>query len=213
MLSEIFFERLRKGLNEYDSDAVEKVAKEIAENDVNPLEAINILTSTLREIGDKFERMEIFVPELMMAADAMKAGIAILEPLLKEGARETLGTVLIGTVDGDIHDIGKTIVATLLTGAGFNVIDLGVDLAASVFTEAVKKHNPEIVGASALMTTTMVMQEELIKHFKEVGLRDKVKIMIGGAVVTKEYADRIGADGFGANAANAVEVAKKLVGK
>ncbi len=212
-MSEIFFERLCKGLNEYDSDAVENAAKEIAENDVNPLEAINVLTSTLKEIGDKFERMEIFVPELMMAADAMKAGIAILEPLLKEGARETLGTVLIGTVEGDIHDIGKTIVATLLTGAGFNVIDLGIDLAASVFTEAVKKYNPDIVGVSALMTTTMVMQEELIKHFKEVGLRDKVKIMIGGAVVTKEYADRIGADGFGANAAKAVEIAKKLVGK
>jgi 5-methyltetrahydrofolate--homocysteine methyltransferase len=204
---------LRKGINEYDSDAVEKVAKEISKKGINPFEAIDVLTSTLKEIGDKYERMEIFVPELMLAAEAMKSGIAILEPLLKGEVRETLGTVVIGTVEGDIHDIGKNIVAMLLTGAGFKVIDIGVDVVASAFAEAVDKHNPDIVGVSTLMTTTMEMNKEIIRYFKEIGIRDKVKIMIGGAVVTKEYAEEIGADAFAANANEAVDVAKKLVGK
>ena len=212
-LSEIIFNKLRKGINEYDSDAVEKVAKEISEKGINPFEAIDVLTSTLKEIGDKYERMEIFVPELMLAAEAMKSGIAILEPLLKGEVRETLGTVVIGTVEGDIHDIGKNIVAMLLTGAGFKVIDIGVDVVASAFAEAVDKHNPDIVGVSTLMTTTMEMHKEIIRHFKEVGIRNKVKIMIGGAVVTKEYAEEIGADAFAANANEAVDVAKKLVGR
>ena len=171
------------------------------------------MTSTLKEIGDKYERMEIFVPELMLAAEAMKSGIAILEPLLKGEVRETLGTVVIGTVEGDIHDIGKNIVAMLLTGAGFKVIDIGVDVVASAFAEAVDKHNPDIVGVSTLMTTTMEMHKEIIRYFKEIGIRDKVKIMIGGAVVTKEYAEEIGADAFAANANEAVDVAKKLVGR
>ena len=204
---------MRKGINEYDSDAVEKVAKEISEKGINPFEAIDVLTSTLKEIGDKYERMEIFVPELMLAAEAMKSGIAILEPLLKGEVRETLGTVVIGTVEGDIHDIGKNIVAMLLTGAGFKVIDIGVDVVASAFAEAVDKHNPDIVGVSTLMTTTMEMHKENIRYFKEIGIRDKVKIMIGGAVVTKEYAEEIGADAFAANANEAVDVAKKLVGR
>ncbi len=212
-LSEIIFNKLRKGINEYDSDAVEKVAKEISEKGINPFEAIDVLTSTLKEIGDKYERMEIFVPELMLAAEAMKSGIAILEPLLKGEVRETLGTVVIGTVEGDIHDIGKNIVAMLLTGAGFKVIDIGVDVVASAFAEAVDKHNPDIVGVSTLMTTTMEMHKEIIRYFKEIGIRDKVKIMIGGAVVTKEYAEEIGADAFAANANEAVDVAKKLVGR
>jgi len=212
-LSEIIFNKLRKGINEYDSDAVEKVAKEISEKGINPFEAIDVLTSTLKEIGDKYERMEIFVPELMLAAEAMKSGIAILEPLLKGEVRETLGTVVIGTVEGDIHDIGKNIVVMLLTGAGFKVIDIGVDVVASAFAEAVDKHNPDIVGVSTLMTTTMEMVKEIIRHFKEIGIRDKVKIMIGGAVVTKEYAEEIGADAFAGNANEAVDVAKKLVGR
>ena len=212
-LSEIIFIKLRKGINVYDRDAVVKVAKEISEKGINPFEAIDVLTSTLKEIGDKYERMEIFVPELMLAAEAMKSGIAILEPLLKGEVRETLGTVVIGTVEGDIHDIGKNIVAMLLTGAGFKVIDIGVDVVASAFAEAVDKHNPDIVGVSTLMTTTMEMHKEIIRYFKEIGIRDKVKIMIGGAVVTKEYAEEIGADAFAANANEAVDVAKKLVGR
>ena len=205
--------KIREGLNEYDPDIVEKAVKEAVEKGIDPLEAIDILTSTLREIGEKFDRMEIFIPELMMAAEAMKTGLAILEPLLQKGAVKTRGTIVIGTVEGDIHDIGKTIVATFLTGAGFKVIDIGVDRTISEFAEAVEKYNPDVVGVSALMTTTMSMQEELISYFKKRGIRDKTKIIIGGAVVTEEYAQKIGADGFGSNAIEAVEVAKRLMSR
>lgn len=213
-MSNEIIKKLREDLLNFDSEAVEKTAKEALDEGVSPLEAVNVLTSTIRELGEMYERLEIFVPELMMAAEAMKSGIAILEPeLLKQGGRETLGTFVIGAVEGDIHDIGKTIVATMLTTSGFKVIDLGTDVSASAFAEAVKKHSPALVGASSLMTTTMIKLDELVNYFKEIGIREKVKILIGGAVVTKEYAEKIGADGYGATAVEAAEIAKKLVTK
>ncbi|UCH01980.1 MAG: cobalamin-dependent protein [Candidatus Bathyarchaeota archaeon] len=213
-MSEEIYEKIRQAIKDFDGDTVKAAAQESLDKGIDPLQTIDVLTDTIREIGNMFERMEIFVPELMMAAEAMKEGIAVLEPeVLKKGGRERSGTIVIGAVEGDIHDIGKAIVSTMLTGSGFNVIDLGTDISASAFAAAAKEHNADIVAASSLMTTTMVMQEELVKHFTEIGLKDKVKIIVGGAVVTQKYADDIGADAYGANAIEAVDVAKKLVGK
>jgi trimethylamine corrinoid protein len=213
-MSEELYKKIRQAIIDFDGDAVKQAAQESLDKGIDPLQTIDVLTDTIREIGDMFERMEIFVPELMMAAEAMKEGIAVLEPeVLKKGGRERSGTIVLGAVEGDIHDIGKAIVSTMLTGGGFNVIDLGTDISPSAFADAAKEHNADIVAASSLMTTTMVMQEELVKHFKEIGLKDKVKIIVGGAVVTKKYAEDIGADGYGSNAIEAVDVAKKLVGK
>ena len=204
---------LRQGVLKLDREATERAAKEAVKERLDPLEATSVLTSTIREIGEKFERMELFLPELMMAAEAMSMGISVLKPeleRLKERAPR-LGTFVIGTVRGDIHDIGKTIVSTMLTAAGFEVIDIGKDVTSSAFAEAVRRYNPDIVGASATMTTTMEMERDLIEYFGALGLREKVKMMVGGAVVTKEIAEEMGADGYGRDAVEAAEVAKKLV--
>lgn len=208
------FEELRQGIINYDSEAVKKVAKGIIEKGLNPLEAIKVLTDTLREQGEKYGRLEIFLPELMMAADAMKSGLDVLEPeLRKRGGRAPIqtGTIMIGTVKGDIHDIGKTIVTAMLTAAGFDVIDIGKDVAISVFAETAEKNKPDIVAASALLTTTIPALRELVEYFKEIEIRDKYRIMVGGGAVTREYAEEIGADGYGQDAIESVEVAVKLM--
>jgi len=212
---EKIFERMRQGLLNYNADEVEKTSKEAVAQGIDPLEATNVLTDTIKELGEKFGRMEIFLPELMMAAEAMKAGVAVLEPAMKASKKSVakLGTFLIGTVKGDIHDIGKTIVSTMLTASGFKVVDVGNDAPSSAFLEAAESNKADIIGLSALMTTTMSSMEETINYFKEKGVRDKYKIMIGGAPVTKEYADEVGADGYGKDASEAVDVAKRLVAK
>jgi 5-methyltetrahydrofolate--homocysteine methyltransferase len=167
----------------------------------------------MRELGEKFQRMEIFLVDLMLAADAMKAGVSVLNRRLSELSEKPVkaGTFVIGTVKGDLHDIGKNIVATMLSVAGFEVIDLGVDVSNSTFAEAVERYRPDILGLSALMTTTRPMQKDVIEYLKALELRDKCKILVGGGSVTKEYAEEIGADGYAPDAASAVEVAKKLV--
>jgi len=214
-LSKEAFEKLRQELLNYNVDGVEKAAKQTVAEGIDPLEATNVLTDTLKELGEKFGRMEIFLPELMMAADAMKAGIAFLEPVIKESKRSVakLGTFVIGTVKGDVHDIGKTIVSTMLMASGFTVIDVGNDAPPSAFLEAAESNKADIIGLSALMTTTMSSMEETINYFKEKGVRDKYKIMIGGAPVTREYADEVGAEGYGKDASEAVNTAKRLVAK
>ncbi|MEM1658236.1 MAG: cobalamin-dependent protein [Candidatus Jordarchaeales archaeon] len=148
---------------------------------------------------------------MVVAGEAMKEGIKILEPYLRTGEAERLGKVVIGTVRGDMHDIGKNIVATLLSGAGFEVIDLGVDVPTEAFVEAVRKHKPHIVGMSALLTTTMVEMENVIKALEHAGLRNKVKIIIGGAPVSKEYAEKIGADAYAKDAVEGVSICKSWV--
>jgi corrinoid protein of di/trimethylamine methyltransferase len=207
------FEKLRKAILNYDSEAVKKAAQEVIADGLDPLQAINTLTETLRQVGEKFEKFEIFLPELMMAGDAMKAGMSILLPHIPKEKVPKRACVLIGTVKGDIHDIGKTIVVSMLVAAGFEVYDVGVDVPASKFAEESMKVNPDIVAASAIMTTTVPMLKDLIEYFKAIGIRNKCKIMIGGAPVTKEYSEEIGADGYGADAFEAVNVAKKLVSK
>jgi 5-methyltetrahydrofolate--homocysteine methyltransferase len=163
-------------------------------------------------VGEKFKRNEIYVPEVMLAARAMHAGLDILKPLLVEGELEPVGTIVIGTVKGDLHDIGKNLVAMMLEGAGFKVINLGVNISPEKFVQAVKEHNPDILGLSALLTTTMVAMKDTIEALKAAGLRDKVKVIIGGAPVTQQYADEIGADGYSSDASSAVELGKSLLG-
>ena len=160
-------------------------------------------------VGARFKKNEVYIPEVLIAARAMKMAMAILEPELAKEGVEPLGKCLIGTVQGDLHDIGKNLVAMMLKGAGFDVVDLGVDVEPEKFVEQVKAANAHVVGLSALLTTTMPGMEKTLKALRDAG--DSVKVMIGGAPVTQDYADRIGADGYAADAASAVDVAKSLV--
>lgn len=168
------------------------------------------LIPAMAEVGRLFEEGEYFVPEMLIAARAMKAGLEIIKPLLVDSGIEPLGTVAIGTVKGDLHDIGKNLVAMMLEGAGFEIMDLGTDVAPEKFLEAVN-NGVEIIGLSALLTTTMPSMEKTVKTIQDAGLRDKVKIIIGGAPVTNEYAQQIGADGFAPDASQAATLAKSLV--
>lgn len=162
-------------------------------------------------IGVKFKNNEVFVPEVLIAARAMNGGLDVLRPLLIAEGVESIGKVIIGTVKGDLHDIGKNLVAMMMTGAGFEVIDLGVDVSAEKYIAAVEEHNPDILCMSALLTTTMTNMKPIIDALEEKGLRDKVKIMVGGAPLTDEFAQEIGADLCTPDAASAAEEAKKYV--
>jgi len=162
-------------------------------------------------IGKKFKKNEVYVPEVLIAARAMHAGMDVLKPKLTESEVKNIGKVVMGTVQGDLHDIGKNLVKMMLEGAGFEVIDLGTDISTDKFVEAVKEHKPNIIGMSALLTTTMVNMVEVIKALDVAGLRDKVKIMVGGAPITQNYADQIGADGYSPDAPSAVDKAKAFL--
>jgi len=169
------------------------------------------LIPSLEEVGARFERGDYFVPEMLIAARAMQGALDILRPLLAETGTKPVGTFLMGTVKGDVHDIGKNLVDIMLEGAGFNVIDLGVQVAPEKFVEAIQEHKPDVVGFSAFLTTTMPMFKVNIEAINKAGLRDDVVIMVGGAPVTQEYADAVGADGYAADAATAVKRAKELL--
>jgi corrinoid protein of di/trimethylamine methyltransferase len=166
-------------------------------------------------LGDLFARGEVFLPHLVMGGDAMKAAIAVLEPELakRQQQRRVLGKVVIGTVAGDIHEIGKSLVATMLSANGFQVFDLGVDVPVSTFVEKAREVEADIVGLSALLTTTMLNQGRVIESLQEAGLREKVKVMVGGAPVSQSWAEQIDADGYSENAIGAVALAKELMGK
>ena len=167
------------------------------------------LISAMDAVGKSFSEGELFVPEMLMAAQTMKAGLEILKPKLGGAGATSAGVVVIGTVKGDLHDIGKNLVGMMLEGGGFDVFDLGVDVEASTFVDAAKKHNATIIGLSALLTTTMPAMEETVAALKEAGLGN-IKVMIGGAPVTQAYADKIGANGYSEDAPSAVELARKL---
>lgn len=168
--------------------------------------------AAMAEVGRLFEEGEMFVPEMLIAARAMQAGMAILKPHLAEGEITSAGKVILGTVAGDLHDIGKNLVGMMMEGAGFEIVDLGTDVTADAFVEAVREHNADIVGMSALLTTTMPSMTATVEALTEAGLRDKIKVLIGGAPVTQAYADEIGADGFAPDASSATRVAKGLLG-
>jgi 5-methyltetrahydrofolate--homocysteine methyltransferase len=169
------------------------------------------LVPAMDEVGRRFECEEYFVPEMLLSARAMKASMEILRPLLAAAGAQPVGRVVIGTVKGDLHDIGKNLVAAMLEGGGFEVIDLGADVSPQRFIEAVAKGNANLVALSALLTVTMPAMKTIVDAFRSAGVRDKVKIMVGGAPVTQQYADAIGADGFGESAGAAVALARKLV--
>jgi 5-methyltetrahydrofolate--homocysteine methyltransferase len=171
------------------------------------------LIPSLEEVGARFERGDYFVPEMLIAAKAMQGALDILRPLLVETGVQQVGTFVMGTVKGDVHDIGKNLVNIMLEGAGFTVIDLGVNVAPEKFVEQVEEHKPEIVGFSAFLTTTMPMFKANINALQKAGLRDQVIVMVGGAPVTQEYADAVGADGYAADASTAVRKAKELIEK
>jgi 5-methyltetrahydrofolate--homocysteine methyltransferase len=163
-------------------------------------------------VGDLFKRDELFVPEVLVSAKAMKQGTIMLEPLLRGGKRKTLGLVVLGTVSGDIHDIGKNLLKTMLQGAGFEVVDLGIDVATETFVQKAAEVKPNIIGMSALLTTTMTNMKPVIDALQAAGMRDQIKVMVGGAPVTQAFAAKIGADGTATNAVAAVELARSLVG-
>ena len=169
------------------------------------------MVAAMERIGYMFEKCEVFVPELLLAARAMKGSLEILQPLLTASGSEPNGKIIIGTVQGDLHDIGKNIVSSMLEGAGFNVINLGNDVSPQQFVNAIKEHHPDIIAMSALLTTTMTAMESTINSLRDAGLRDNVKVIIGGAPVTKSYSDQIGADGYSNNANGAVKLARSLL--
>ena len=169
------------------------------------------LIPSLEEVGARFERGDFFVPEMLIAARAMQGALDILRPLLAETGAKPIGTFVMGTVKGDVHDIGKNLVNIMLEGAGFTVFDLGVNVAPEKFVEQIQEHEPDIVGFSAFLTTTMPMFKANINALEKSGLRDKVIVMVGGAPVTQEYADVVGADGYAADASAAVVRAKELL--
>jgi len=165
----------------------------------------------MAEVGRLFEEGEMFVPEMLIAARAMQAGMNILKPHLAEGEIVSAGKVIIGTVAGDLHDIGKNLVGMMMEGAGFEVVDLGTDVSADAFVSAVGEHGPDLIGMSALLTTTMPSMTATVEALTEAGLRDQVKVLIGGAPVTQAFADEIGADGFAPDASSATRAAKALL--
>ena len=169
------------------------------------------LIPSLEEVGARFERGDFFVPEMLIAARAMQGALDILRPLLAETGAKPIGTFVMGTVKGDVHDIGKNLVNIMLEGAGFTVFDLGVNVAPEKFVEQIQEHEPDIVGFSAFLTTTMPMFKANINAIEKAGLREKVIVMVGGAPVTQEYADAVGADGYAADASTAVRLAKELI--
>ncbi|HEX9118718.1 MAG TPA: corrinoid protein [Anaerolineae bacterium] len=170
------------------------------------------LIAAMTEVGRLFEENEYFVPEMLVAARAMQSGLALLKPQLAAGGVVSTGKVVVGTVKGDLHDIGKNLVAMMLEGAGFEVVDLGTDVTPEKFVQAVKDHQPNVIGMSALLTTTMPSMGNTVKALQEAGLRDQVKVMVGGAPVTDDFAKKIGADGYSPDASSAVRLAKALAG-
>jgi 5-methyltetrahydrofolate--homocysteine methyltransferase len=205
------YQQLFDSILEGDVAGTEAGVNQALEAKDDPAEILNQgMIAAMREVGRLFEEGEYYVPEMLIAARAMQAGLVILKPHLVDSGIEPSGLVAVGTVKGDLHDIGKNLVIMMLKGAGFEVIDAGVDVSADAFVEKAKESGTQIVGLSALLTTTMPAMETAIKAIKDSGL--DVKTMIGGAPITQAYADKIGADGYSADAASAVDTAKELLG-
>jgi len=195
-----------------NAPAVKELTEQGLAQEMNPESLLyDALIPSLEEVGARFERGDFFVPEMLIAARAMQGALDILRPLLAETGAKPIGTFVMGTVKGDVHDIGKNLVNIMLEGAGFTVHDLGVNVAPEKFVEQVQQHEPDIVGFSAFLTTTMPMFKANINALEKSGLRDKVIVMVGGAPVTQEYANAVGADGYAADASTAVRLAKALI--
>ena len=195
-----------------NAPSVKALVEQGLEDDLDPGAMLyDALIPSLEEVGARFERGDYFVPEMLIAARAMQGALDILRPLLAETGAVQVGTFLMGTVKGDVHDIGKNLCNIMLEGAGFTVIDLGVNVAPETFVQKIDEHQPDIVGFSAFLTTTMPMFKANINALDKAGIRDDVIVMVGGAPVTQEYADAVGADGYSADASSAVKKAKALI--
>jgi 5-methyltetrahydrofolate--homocysteine methyltransferase len=211
-MSEILSE-LATAVIEGNSDDAVDLTEDALDDGLEPQNILdNGLMPGMDHVGVEFRAGNMFVPEVLRSARAMQSAMEVLKPLLVEGGVKMAGKILLGTVKGDMHDIGKNLVGMMCEGAGFEVKDLGKNITPEDFVTAVKEFNPDIIGMSALLTTTMRSMEHTVKALQEAGLRDKVKIMIGGAPVTKAFADQIGADGYASNAASAVDLAKQFAG-
>ncbi|MCK4697091.1 MAG: cobalamin-dependent protein [Dehalococcoidia bacterium] len=208
-------ENLRRAVIEYDAEAAVSWAERAVAEKVEPAQALGALTEAIRQVGDRFGKGELWLPDLVGAADAMQAAMPFIEAELRRtGAkRESLGTVVVGTVFGDIHSIGKAMVCTLLTAGGFEVHDLGVNIKAEEFIEAIDEYKADVLAMSALLTMTAAEQRKVIDTLKERGIREKVKVMVGGGAITADFAESIGADGYDPTAPGAVGLAKRLLGK
>lgn len=204
---------LKQSILDFDEDAALELARESLAAGIDPVEAVGVLADGLNELGVKFERMEVFLPEIMLASDAFKNALSVLEPEIKKKNTEGKKAIpiVIGTVQGDIHQVGKDMVATFLATAGFEVYDLGVDVAPSRFLEEAKRLGAKVIAAASLMSTTRPVQKDLIDFLEAKGVREQFIVLVGGGVVTQEWADQIAADGYGQDAIATVNLAKRLL--
>ena len=214
MTEQEIYDRLAQAVVDGEDEIAVETAKAALVAGLDPLACINNgLTEGMNRVGELFDSGEYYLPDLIIGGEAMKAAMEVLEPaLLDDQEREVLGKVVIGTVEGDLHEIGKNLVATLLSVSGFQVTDIGIDKSPADFLNAVIEADADIVGASALLTTTMLVQGQIVEALEDAGLRDKVKVIVGGAPVNQSWADQIGADAYGENAISSVAIAKKLMG-
>jgi corrinoid protein of di/trimethylamine methyltransferase len=214
-MSEELFKQMAQSVIDGDDDEAAALAQQALDRGVDALQAINKgFTAGMDVVGELYSTGEYFLPDLILGGEAMKAALGVLEPALKASglSRDVLGKVVLGTVKGDIHEIGKSLVGSMLSANGFEVYDLGIDIEADEFVAKTREYDADIVALSALLTTTMLHQRDVIEHLAEAGLRDRVKVMVGGSPVTPGWAEQIGADGFAEDAAGAVITAKKLMG-
>jgi corrinoid protein of di/trimethylamine methyltransferase len=215
MQNDDLFKAMAQSITDGESEKAAELAKQSIEQGIDPLDAINKgFVNGVNYVGDQFSCGNMYLPELVMAGEAMKAAVAVLEPeLARRGSeRKMLGKVVLCTVEGDIHEIGKTLVGTMLSATGFQVFDMGVDVPVMKVVEKAREVGADIVALSALLTTTMVHQKDVVEALEDIGLRSKVKVMVGGAPVTQEWVKQIGADGYSEDAIGAARVAKQLLG-
>ena len=206
---EELFERIKNGIVNFDVEGIKSASQEAMNLKIDTATVIKVMGKGMDVVGKKYESSEYFIPELIMAGETMKEGITVLEPYMTGEAQSSLGTAIVATVKGDLHDIGKNIFIMLLSTAGFKVIDLGIDVSAEEIVNAVKEYHASILGLSALLTTNLEQMPLVINELAKAGLRDKVKVIIGGATVTEDFANQIGADGYAKEAVPGVELCKK----
>jgi methanogenic corrinoid protein MtbC1 len=206
---------LVKAVKEYDKTGAAQWAHMATAQNIDPLKTLEALTEAIRDVGDAFGEGELFLPELVSAAEAMQAAMPIVEEQLHKsgGSRVSAGKVVAGTVSGDIHNIGKSMLCTLLVADGFEVVDLGIDVATPRFVEAVRQHRPDVVALSALLTITAVEQKNVIEALKEAGIRERVKVIVGGGAINEQFAAGIGADGYDPTAPGGVKLVRRLLSK